>query len=50
MPRCAPRACARWDWRRGEDFQDRRVLGGVTFVDPFRAENELLLAEILPLH
>jgi predicted nucleic acid-binding protein len=33
-----------------EDFQDRRVLGGVTFVDPFRAGNEPLLAEILPLH
>ena len=31
-----------------EDFQDGRVLGGVTFVDPFRGENERLLAEILP--
>ncbi|MGH6918831.1 MAG: PIN domain-containing protein [Geminicoccaceae bacterium] len=31
-----------------EDFQDGRTLGGVTFVDPFRAENEQLLAEILP--
>jgi predicted nucleic acid-binding protein len=33
-----------------EDFQDRRVLGGVTFVDPFQAGNEPLLAEVLPLH
>jgi predicted nucleic acid-binding protein len=32
-----------------EDFQDGRTLGGVTFVDPFRSENEQLLAEILPL-
>ena len=32
-----------------EDFQDRRVLGGVTFVDPFQPANEALLAEILPL-
>jgi predicted nucleic acid-binding protein len=31
-----------------EDFQDARVLGGVTFVDPFRDGNERLLAEILP--
>jgi predicted nucleic acid-binding protein len=31
-----------------EDFQDRRVLGGVTFVDPFRDANERLLAKILP--
>jgi predicted nucleic acid-binding protein len=31
-----------------EDFQDGRTLGGVTFVDPFKAENERLLAEILP--
>jgi predicted nucleic acid-binding protein len=31
-----------------EDFQDGRVLGGVTFVDPFKADNERLLAEILP--
>jgi predicted nucleic acid-binding protein len=30
-----------------EDFQDGRVLGGVTFVHPFKAENEALLAEIL---
>jgi predicted nucleic acid-binding protein len=30
-----------------EDFQDGRVLGGVTFVDPFRDRNERLLAEIL---
>ena len=32
-----------------EDFQDRRVLGGVTFVNPFKGGNEALLAEILPL-
>jgi predicted nucleic acid-binding protein len=32
-----------------EDFQDRRVLGGVTFVDPFQGENEALLTKILPL-
>jgi predicted nucleic acid-binding protein len=31
-----------------EDFQNARVLGGVTFVDPFRAANERLLAKILP--
>jgi predicted nucleic acid-binding protein len=31
-----------------EDFQDGRTLGGVTFVDPFKRENERLLAEILP--
>jgi predicted nucleic acid-binding protein len=31
-----------------EDFQDGRVLGGVTFVDPFKPDNERLLAEILP--
>jgi predicted nucleic acid-binding protein len=31
-----------------EDFRDGRTLGGVTFVDPFRGENERLLAEILP--
>jgi predicted nucleic acid-binding protein len=31
-----------------EDFQDGRVLGGVTFVDPFKPGNEGLLAEILP--
>jgi predicted nucleic acid-binding protein len=31
-----------------EDFQDGRALGGVTFVDPFKAENAELLAEILP--
>ena len=31
-----------------EDFQDGRVLGGVTFVDPFNGANEQLLAEILP--
>jgi predicted nucleic acid-binding protein len=31
-----------------EDFQDARMLGGVTFVDPFRDGNERLLAEILP--
>jgi predicted nucleic acid-binding protein len=30
-----------------EDFQDGRVLGGVTFVDPFRDRNERLLAKIL---
>jgi predicted nucleic acid-binding protein len=30
-----------------EDFQDGRVLGDVTFIDPFKAENEALLAEIL---
>ena len=32
-----------------EDFQDGRVLGGVTFVNPFDGGNEALLAEILPL-
>jgi predicted nucleic acid-binding protein len=32
-----------------EDFQDGRVLGGVTFVNPFEAGNEALLAKILPL-
>jgi predicted nucleic acid-binding protein len=32
-----------------EDFQDGRTLGGVTFVDPFRGDNEQLLAKILPL-
>jgi predicted nucleic acid-binding protein len=31
-----------------EDFQDRRTLGGVTFVDPFKSENSRLLSEILP--
>ena len=31
-----------------EDFQDGRVLGGVTFVNPFQAGNEALLARILP--
>jgi predicted nucleic acid-binding protein len=31
-----------------EDFQDRRVLGGVTFVNPFDGGNEDLLARILP--
>jgi predicted nucleic acid-binding protein len=31
-----------------EDYQDGRVLGGVTFVDPFKADNQRLLAEILP--
>jgi predicted nucleic acid-binding protein len=31
-----------------EDFQDGRRLGGVTFVDPFKVENEQLLAGILP--
>jgi predicted nucleic acid-binding protein len=31
-----------------EDFQDGRTLGGVTFVDPFKEENERLLADILP--
>jgi predicted nucleic acid-binding protein len=31
-----------------EDFQDGRTLGGVTFVDPFKMDNERLLAEILP--
>jgi len=31
-----------------EDFQDGRVLGGVTFVDPFQRGSEPLLAEILP--
>jgi predicted nucleic acid-binding protein len=30
-----------------EDFQDGRTLGGVTFVDPFKGENERVLAEIL---
>ena len=32
-----------------EDFQDRRALGGVTFVNPFQGRNDPLLAEILPL-
>jgi predicted nucleic acid-binding protein len=32
-----------------EDFQDGRVLGGVTFVNPFEGRNEALLAAILPL-
>lgn len=32
-----------------EDFQDRRVLGGVTFVNPFEGRNEALLAKILRL-
>jgi predicted nucleic acid-binding protein len=31
-----------------EDYQDGRTLGGVTFVDPFKRENQRLLAEILP--
>ena len=31
-----------------EDFEDGRVLGGVTFVDPFKPDNERLLAAILP--
>jgi predicted nucleic acid-binding protein len=31
-----------------EDYQDGRTLGGVTFVDPFKDENEQFLAEILP--
>ena len=31
-----------------EDYQDGRTLGGVTFVDPFKGENQRLLAEILP--
>jgi predicted nucleic acid-binding protein len=30
-----------------EDYQDGRTIGGVTFVDPFQARNEGLLAEIL---
>ena len=32
-----------------EDFQDGRVLGGVTFVNPFDGGNEALLAKVLPL-
>jgi predicted nucleic acid-binding protein len=32
-----------------EDFQDGRILGGVTFVNPFEGGNEALLAKILPL-
>jgi predicted nucleic acid-binding protein len=32
-----------------EDFQDGRVLGGVTFVNPFEGGNEALFAKILPL-
>jgi predicted nucleic acid-binding protein len=32
-----------------EDFQDGRVLGGVTFINPFEGGNEALLAKILPL-
>lgn len=35
-------------WLLSEDLQDGRTLGGVTFVDPFKAENAPLLAEILP--
>jgi predicted nucleic acid-binding protein len=31
-----------------EDFQDGRMLGGVTFVNPFNGANARLLAEILP--
>lgn len=31
-----------------EDFQDGRVLGDVTFVDPFEDENRALLGRILP--
>jgi predicted nucleic acid-binding protein len=31
-----------------EDFQDGRVLGGVTFVDPFADRNRALLSRILP--
>ena len=31
-----------------EDFQDGRVLGGVTFVNPFEPGNEALLAKVLP--
>jgi predicted nucleic acid-binding protein len=31
-----------------EDFQDGRTLGGVTFIDPFKGDNDRLLAEILP--
>ncbi len=31
-----------------EGFQDRRVLGGVTFVNPFAGGNADLLARILP--
>lgn len=31
-----------------EDFQDGRVLGGVTFVDPFENHNQALLTRILP--
>jgi predicted nucleic acid-binding protein len=30
-----------------EDFQDGRTLGGVTFVNPFKAENAQLLEQIL---
>ena len=35
-------------WLLSEDFQDGRTLGGVTFVDPFKADNERLLNQILP--
>jgi predicted nucleic acid-binding protein len=31
-----------------EDYQDGRMLGSVTFVDPFKRENQRVLAEILP--
>jgi predicted nucleic acid-binding protein len=31
-----------------EEFPDGRTLGGVTFVNPFKHENERFLAEILP--
>jgi predicted nucleic acid-binding protein len=33
-------------WLLTEDFQDGRTLGGVTFVNPFRAENAGLLDRI----
>ncbi len=35
-------------WLITEDFQDGRVIGGVTFVDPFNAANDRLLERALP--
>ena len=31
-----------------EDFQDRFALQGVTFINPFRSENDRLIDEVLP--
>ena len=35
-------------WLVTEDFQDGRVIGGVTFVDPFNPANDRLLERELP--